>query len=460
MNYDYQNRAQQAAYRQRMLQQHQQTPRRNQPGIQQTPESLSSSASKAPAEVTPGSAPEQAAPPVPSPEQAEAPAAPTEVPPEASQDVAPLPEVPVPGTSVVPRKAAKSAGGKKFTCDLDGLLDRIWAVRKTKELCVQITKKETLYVVEAARKVFASNPMLLAVKAPVTICGDIHGHFLDVLRIFNAAKTPPETSYLFLGDYVDRGSNSIEAIILLLIYKIKFPDTFHLLRGNHETMRVNSIYGFMAECTTRYPKFGEKVYIAFNNCFAEMPVAAVVEKRIFCVHGGIPKNIISLQEIENLKREKDPSETGMISQLLWSDPNREMDEWKASTRGAGNLFGPTQLKEFLLKFDLDLLARAHEIVLDGYEFFGNRTCVTIFSAPKYCGMENAAAMMRVAADLTCSFSIIRPITEEFPETRVEHQGLDEPQPGEETMQRSFAKTVKDDLSGAKVVKKKKKCTVS
>ncbi|OQR76675.1 serine/threonine-protein phosphatase PP1-beta-like [Tropilaelaps mercedesae] len=315
----------------------------------------------------------------------------------------------------------KSAQRQGTGLMLEALRDRLLAMKPTKHPVTYITAEECIAIAEQASAVFSNEPMLLFIEPPMSILGDTHGQFFDLQRVLNTGGRPPHTRLLFLGDYVDRGKNSIEVVMLLFVYKLLHPSEIHLLRGNHEEARVNSTYGFLSECINR---FSFEVYAAFNNCFNNMPIAAVVATRIFCCHGGIVKDLYSLSEIAELPRpQKAPNENTIMGQLTWSDPNREADGWIPSARGVGYQFGKTPLWEFLERFNFDLLARAHEVVQDGYEFFAHRRCVTIFSAPKYCDQfDNAAAIMRVAEDLTCSFVIIRPPTAEHPKIRVEYHG--------------------------------------
>lgn len=135
--------------------------------------------------------------------------------------------------------------------DMDKLLDRLLEVRKTRASIVHIGTPDILFLIEEAMKIFEDQPMLLELNTPLNICGDVHGQFHDLLRILHQGRHPPESNYLFLGDYVDRGRNSIEVLCLLLIYKIRYPGNVFMLRGNHETLRINAIYGFLSECRLR-----------------------------------------------------------------------------------------------------------------------------------------------------------------------------------------------------------------
>ena len=263
-----------------------------------------------------------------------------------------------------------------------------------------------------ARRVFLSQPMLVEVDAPVIICGDTHGQFYDLLHIFSMGGWPPEQPYLFLGDYVDRANQSIETISILLCLKIKFPDKIWLLRGNHECAAINRIYGFFDECKRRY---SVRLWKQFAGVFDCMPVAGLVESKILCMHGGISKEMTSLDDIRSLARPTDVPDIGLLCDLLWADPEPDIVGWRESDRGVSYVFGGDVLSAFLEEHDLSLIARAHQVVEDGYEFFHDRSLVTIFSAPNYCGeFDNAGGMMLVKTndedpdDLVCSFKILKP----------------------------------------------------
>jgi len=219
-------------------------------------------------------------------------------------------------------------------------------------------------------------------------------------------RFPPEASYLFLGDYVDRARQSIETIALLLCYKIKYPGLVFLLRGNHECAALNRIYGFFDECKRRY---SVKLWRVFGDCFNCMPVAALVARRVLCMHGGLSPELEHLDQIRAIQRPTEVPEDGLLCDLLWSDPDPKLLGWTYSSRGVSYCFGPDVAAKFLEKLDLDLICRAHQVVEDGYEFQCGRRLVTIFSAPNYCGeFDNAGGMMVMGADLCCSFKILRP----------------------------------------------------
>lgn len=136
-------------------------------------------------------------------------------------------------------------------CDLDELLAKLLAVRKSRAAKVPIQPAEIFFIIDEASKIIEDQPILLELNTPLNICGDVHGQFHDLLRVLHQGRHPPHSNYLFLGDYVDRGRNSIEVLCLLLIYKIRYPANVFLLRGNHETLRINAIYGFLSECRLR-----------------------------------------------------------------------------------------------------------------------------------------------------------------------------------------------------------------
>jgi serine/threonine-protein phosphatase PP1 catalytic subunit len=271
---------------------------------------------------------------------------------------------------------------------------------------VKYPEKSLRALCAAAISAFQLEETLLDLEAPVNICGDIHGQYHDLLRLFERGKSPPECNYLFLGDYVDRGQQSIESITLLFAYKIKYAENFFLLRGNHECSSITRIYGFYDECKRRY---NVNLWKEFCNVFDYMPPCALVESKIMCMHGGISPHLEALDEIRTIPRPQDVPHRGIMCDLLWADPDQEVMGWCPSERGVSYVFGADVVKEFVEKHDLDLICRAHQVMEDGYEFFANRRLVTVFSAPNYCGdFDNLGAFMVVKEDLTCKFEILNP----------------------------------------------------
>ncbi|GMT19171.1 hypothetical protein PFISCL1PPCAC_10468 [Pristionchus fissidentatus] len=291
--------------------------------------------------------------------------------------------------------------------NLDNIIARLLEVRGSKPgKNVQLTENEIKGLCLKSREIFLSQPILLELEAPLKICGDVHGQYYDLLRLFEYGGFPPESNYLFLGDYVDRGKQSLETICLLLAYKIKYPENFFLLRGNHECASINRIYGFYDECKRRY---NIKLWKTFTDCFNCLPVAAIIDEKIFCCHGGLSPDLQSMEQIRRIMRPTDVPDQGLLCDLLWSDPDKDVTGWGENDRGVSFTFGPEIVGKFLHKHDLDLICRAHQVVEDGYEFFAKRQLVTLFSAPNYCGeFDNAGSMMTVDETLMCSFQILKP----------------------------------------------------
>ncbi|KAK1938511.1 putative kelch repeat domain containing/Serine/threonine protein phosphatase protein [Babesia divergens] len=282
---------------------------------------------------------------------------------------------------------------------------------------------------------------VLKLRAPIKVYGDIHGQYYDLMRLFRLYKCPLEESlaesigavgdidsndYLFLGDYVDRGSNNLEVICLLFALKCKYPAQIHLLRGNHEDPGINVLYGFQDECRRRLREDCENPYScwnSFNKVFEVLPLGALIEKKILCVHGGIGKTINHVSDIEELQRpitvapipknEQDQK----ILDILWSDPTESdavlgtiANEVRDPDR-VGHIvrFGPDRVHKFLTANDLQLIIRAHECVMDGFERFAGGRLITLFSATNYCNhYKNAGALLFIRRDLTIVPKLIYP----------------------------------------------------
>ncbi|OXA46511.1 Serine/threonine-protein phosphatase PP1-beta catalytic subunit [Folsomia candida] len=337
------------------------------------------------------------------------------------------------------------------------LVTKLMSDDASRKKVVAIHPAQVLNLCTLAKKSFLRQPSLLEIDGPLRICGDIHGQFHDLRTLFRVGGAPPKTRYLFLGDYasfagitkilcwnlanffisvlpsvcisravtptkrrksawrrqqsyenndfVDRGQNSLEVICLLLGLKVLHPDSVFLLRGNHEVSSVNEGHGFYSEIKRRFRTKGyQEIYARINQTFDYMPLAGVVSSKIFCVHGGISPKLRDLDQIRNMRRPKSNFyEKSWASDVLWSDPADDIATWERQShpdtnprhRGAGYLYGGVALDEFLTRNDLRLLARGHECVEGGYLYQLGRKCVTIFSAPSYCGNSHGV-MMRVS----------------------------------------------------------------
>ena len=273
---------------------------------------------------------------------------------------------------------------------------------------VPLLESEIRWLIIKVKAIFMEQPVFIELDSPINICGDTHGQFYDLLRLFDYGGEPPKANYLFLGDYVDRGKNSIETISLLFAYKIRYKENFFLLRGNHESENINKIYGFFDECKRRY---SVKLWKLFSDCFNSLPIAALINDKIICMHGGLSPDLTSLEQLKKIVRPTEIPDAGLLCDLLWSDPDKLSTGWGENERGVSVTFSPQVVEEFLEKHDLDLVCRAHQVVENGYEFFANRQLVTLFSAPNYCGeFDNAGALMTIDETLVGSFKILKPIT--------------------------------------------------
>ena len=272
-----------------------------------------------------------------------------------------------------------------------------------------MSEEEIKLLINKCKEILKQQPSFLELACPISILGDIHGQYFDLLRLFEYGGYPPSTNYLFLGDYVDRGKQSIETICLLMAYKIKYPENFFMIRGNHEAELVNRIYGFYDECRKRY---NVKLWKNFTDMFNWLPIAALIDDKIFCVHGGLSPDLENIEQLYDIIRPTDVPNSGLLCDILWSDPSTEVDDWGQNERGISYIYSFSVIKKFLEQNNLDLICRAHQVVEDGYEFFGNRSLVTVFSAPDYCEeYNNCAAIMVVDSNLKCSFKVLKPLSE-------------------------------------------------
>ncbi|XP_041994346.1 serine/threonine-protein phosphatase BSL3-like [Salvia splendens] len=291
---------------------------------------------------------------------------------------------------------------------------------------------------DSAERIFASEPSVLLLKAPIKIFGDLHGQFGDLMRLFDEYGSPSTAGdisyidYLFLGDYVDRGQHSLETITLLLALKVEYQHQVHLIRGNHEAADINALFGFRIECIERMgERDGIWTWHRINRLFNWLPLAALIEKKIICMHGGIGRSINHVEQIESIQRPI-PMEAGSIvlMDLLWSDPteNDSVEGLRPNARGPGLVtFGPDRVMEFCNNNDLQLIVRAHECVMDGFERFAQGHLITLFSATNYCGTaNNAGAILVLGRDLVVVPKLIHPLPPALssPETSPDHHTED------------------------------------
>jgi len=306
-------------------------------------------------------------------------------------------------TQVAPRMMPEQGSE---TLDVDSVIAQLLSLPS--HFRGPLPEQDVKLLARTARSIVLRQPTLLEVESPVKVLGDVHGQYGDLLKLFERAGHPAQSNFLFLGDYVDRGKHQLATICLLLAYKIKYPESFFMLRGNHECANINRTYGFYDECKNLY---NIKLWKEFCDTFNCLPLAAVVENRIFCMHGGLSPELHDLAQIRNIPRPMEPPDWGLVCDLLWSDPSPNAAGWSPNiTRGVSVSFGADVVKEFLRKHNLDLIVRAHQVVEDGYEFFADRGLVTIFSAPNYGGiMDNLAVVLDISKDLRCSFDCLRSV---------------------------------------------------
>lgn len=260
--------------------------------------------------------------------------------------------------------------------DLDGCLERLYAGELLSEPLVEA-------VCFKLKEMIVDSPNIVQVASPVTLVGDIHGQFYDLLEIFKIGGYPPDTNYLFLGDYVDRGYHSVETISLLVVLKLKYPQRVHLIRGNHESRQITTNYGFYTECVAKYGG-DSKVWSIFTDLFDYLVLAAVVDNTLFCVHGGLSPNVQTLDAIRVIDRFKEIPHDGPMADLMWSDPDLELLNFRVSSRGAGYQFGINVVNRFLQANKFERIYRAHQLCNEGYQVLWKGKVNTVWSAPNYC----------------------------------------------------------------------------
>nr|CAH8859795.1 unnamed protein product [Trichobilharzia regenti] len=323
--------------------------------------------------------------------------------------------------------------------------------------CNQLTEAQVKSLCEKAKDILTKESNVQNVRSPVTVCGDVHGQFHDMMELFRIGGKSPNTNYLFMGDYVDRGYYSVETVTLLVAMKVRFKDRITILRGNHESRQITQVYGFYDECLRKYGN--ANVWKYFTDLFDYLPLTALVDNSIFCLHGGLSPSIDTLDHIRALDRIQEvPHEfvlivslsctirvslftgqvelwalsrvtcnkslrkpvdmecilpsidanclhntSGPMCDLLWSDPD-DRGGWGISPRGAGYTFGQDISETFNHSNNLTLVSRAHQLVMEGFNWCHERNVVTIFSAPNYCyRCGNQAALMELDDNLKYNF---------------------------------------------------------
>ncbi|KAI9297685.1 serine/threonine protein phosphatase [Neoconidiobolus thromboides FSU 785] len=274
---------------------------------------------------------------------------------------------------------------------------------ETLRKCQIIPENEVKSLCNRARELLLEEGNLLRIYSPVTICGDIHGQFHDLMELFKVGGPCPDTNYIFLGDFVDRGFNSVETFLLLLALKVRYPDRMTLIRGNHESRQITQVYGFYDECFRKYGSANVWRYCC--EVFDYLSLSAIIDDRVLCVHGGLSPKIDFLDQIRTIDRKQEVPHEGAMCDLLWSDPD-DVEGWRVSPRGAGCLFGGNVTEKFMHRNGLQLVARAHQLVMEGYKRMFDGKVVTVWSAPNYCyRCGNVAAILKLDENLKQDYRV-------------------------------------------------------
>nr|XP_032799892.1 serine/threonine-protein phosphatase 4 catalytic subunit isoform X1 [Petromyzon marinus]XP_032799893.1 serine/threonine-protein phosphatase 4 catalytic subunit isoform X1 [Petromyzon marinus]XP_032799894.1 serine/threonine-protein phosphatase 4 catalytic subunit isoform X1 [Petromyzon marinus]XP_032799895.1 serine/threonine-protein phosphatase 4 catalytic subunit isoform X1 [Petromyzon marinus]XP_032799896.1 serine/threonine-protein phosphatase 4 catalytic subunit isoform X1 [Petromyzon mari len=373
------------------------------------------------------------------------------------------------------------------TSDLDRQIEQL-------RRCELIKEAEVKALCAKAREILVEESNVQRVDSPVTVCGDIHGQFYDLKELFKVGGDVPDTNYLFMGDFVDRGFYSVETFLLLLALKVRYPDRITLIRGNHESRQITQVrypdritlirgnhesrqitqvrypdritlirgnhesrqitqvrypdritlirgnhesrqitqvrypdritlirgnhesrqitqvYGFYDECLRKYGSIA--VWRYCTEIFDYLSLSAIIDGKIFCVHGGLSPSIQTLDQIRTIDRKQEVPHDGPMCDLLWSDPE-DTTGWGVSPRGAGYLFGSDVVAQFNAANEVDMICRAHQLVMEGYKWHFNETVLTVWSAPNYCyRCGNVAAILELDEHLQKDFTIFEAAPQE------------------------------------------------
>ncbi|KAL7292983.1 hypothetical protein TKK_0013433 [Trichogramma kaykai] len=297
------------------------------------------------------------------------------------------------------KKAAKNKLSEADVFDESGQ-PRVEVLRDHLLLEGRIDKSAALRIIYEGTEALKRESNLIEVDKPVTVCGDIRGQYYDLMTVFKIGGVPRRTKYLFLGNYVGKGRFGIECIFYLWSLKIRYPNTFFLLRGNHESRYHAENCTFKNECEVKYDL---EIYEACLTAFNALPLAALVNKKFFCIHGGLTPEILHLEDIIKINRFTEPSLISLLSGLLGSNPCEHYGTEKKSlfynTTSNSFSFSYKAVCDFLTRHDLLSMIRAHEVQGDGFELYrmtdrGFPSMITIFSAPNYQDMcRNTAAII-------------------------------------------------------------------
>jgi len=287
--------------------------------------------------------------------------------------------------------------------DLDAWIAKVRA-------CEYLPENDLKLLCQRVKDLLVEESNVQPVTAPVTVCGDIHGQFYDLLELFKVGEEVPTTSYVFMGDFVDRGYNSVETFTILMLLKARYPANITLLRGNHESRQITQVYGFYEECQRKYGNANAWKYC--TEVFDYLNVAAVIDGRVLCVHGGLSPDIITLDHMRLIDRKQEIPHEGAFCDLMWSDPE-DIEDWSVSPRGAGWLFGSRVTAEFCDMNGLELVCRAHQLVQEGFKYmFPQQNLVTVWSAPNYCyRCGNVAAILQFDENLHRNFLLFNEVPE-------------------------------------------------
>eukprot|EP01064_Diplonema_japonicum_P018671 TRINITY_DN27367_c0_g1_i1.p1 TRINITY_DN27367_c0_g1~~TRINITY_DN27367_c0_g1_i1.p1 ORF type:complete len:560 (+),score=105.63 TRINITY_DN27367_c0_g1_i1:103-1680(+) len=360
-----------------------------------------------------------------------------------------------------PSEGKQEPFGALVDIDIDELINQIRRKR------IAPTFEQMMTIVQRARDILEEEENIQCIDPPCTVVGDIHGQFNDLNhKILGGSedcseRDPAQHRYVFLGDFVDRGENSLLCMALILLYKLKNKDNIIILRGNHESRITNTIYGFHEECRQKYPhnnaektssysgKPDSEVWTRFNGLFDALPLAALIgggEKpdgtetpSIFCCHGGLSPDVQYLYQILSFNRFQDIMPKGLMADLTWSDPGTQLG-YRPNVRGSGYLFGQDKTDEFCRENGVELVCRAHQCVKDGYKYDQDMKVVTVFSAPNYCWAANQGAILLLNEDMNREF--YRYGATEVPE-------VTDPEPISDTPNNVYFKEVEDEKEDEK-----------